>query len=126
MASEHAVEDHHAVDGHHVDIDKQVKIYITVFVALMALTLITVAISYLHLPPAMAITVALFVALVKGSLVACYFMHLIAEKKLIYAVLAGDGGVLRRAAGASGAHAQQRLLDSRGTPAPAAAASGAH
>jgi cytochrome c oxidase subunit IV len=87
MASEHAVEDHHAIDGHHVDIDKQVKIYITVFVALMALTLITVAISYLHLPPAMAIAVALFVALVKGSLVACYFMHLIAEKKLIYAVL---------------------------------------
>ena len=85
MSSEHAVD--HAGDGHHVDVDKQVKIYITVFVALMALTLITVAISYLHLPPAMAIAVALFVALVKGSLVACYFMHLIAEKKLIYAVL---------------------------------------
>ena len=33
-------------------------------------------------------TVALFVATVKGSLVACYFMHLISEKKLIYAVLA--------------------------------------
>jgi cytochrome c oxidase subunit 4 len=87
MSSEHAVEDHHDIDGHHVDIDKQVKIYITVFVALMALTLITVAISYLHLPPVAAISVALFVALVKGSLVACYFMHLIAEKKLIYAVL---------------------------------------
>jgi cytochrome c oxidase subunit 4 len=86
MSSEHAIDDQHAVD-HHVDIDKQVKIYITVFVSLMALTLITVAVSYLHLPPAMAITVALFVALVKGSLVACYFMHLIAEKKLIYAVL---------------------------------------
>jgi cytochrome c oxidase subunit IV len=89
MSSEHAVDvdDHHAVDAHHVDIDKQVKIYITVFVALMALTLITVAVSYLHLPPLAAISVALFVALVKGSLVACYFMHLIAEKKLIYAVL---------------------------------------
>ena len=35
-----------------------------------------------------AVTVALLVALVKGSLVACYFMHLISEKKLIYAVLA--------------------------------------
>jgi cytochrome c oxidase subunit 4 len=53
----------------------------------MALTLITVAVSYLDLPPAMAITVALFVATVKGSLVACYFMHLISEKRLIYAVL---------------------------------------
>jgi|EndMetStandDraft_5_1072996.scaffolds.fasta_scaffold16574_3 cytochrome c oxidase subunit IV len=90
MSSEHAidVDDQHAVDTHHVDIDKQVKIYITVFTALMALTLITVAISYLHLPTGAAVTVALFVALVKGSLVACYFMHLIAEKKLIYAVLA--------------------------------------
>ena len=29
----------------------------------------------------------LIVAIVKGSLVACYFMHLISEKKLIYAVL---------------------------------------
>jgi cytochrome c oxidase subunit IV len=92
MSSEHAIHDPHAVESHHaedhhVDIDKQVKIYITVFVALMALTLITVAISYLHLPPVAAIAVALFVALVKGSLVACYFMHLIAEKKLIYAVL---------------------------------------
>ena len=73
---------------HAVDIDKQVRIYITVFVALMALTVVTVAISYLHLPVAGAVTVALLVAIVKGSLVACYFMHLIAEKKLIYAVLA--------------------------------------
>ena len=53
----------------------------------MALTIITVAISYLHLPTAVAITVALFVATVKGSLVACYFMHLISEKRLIYVVL---------------------------------------
>jgi cytochrome c oxidase subunit IV len=89
MSSERAidVDDQHAVDTHHVDIDKQVKIYITVFVSLMALTLITVAVSYLHLPPVLAISVALLVATIKGTLVACYFMHLIAEKKLIYAVL---------------------------------------
>jgi cytochrome c oxidase subunit IV len=77
----------HAADLHAADIDRQVKVYITVFVALMALTLITVAVSYLHLPTSMAVAVALFVATVKGSLVACYFMHLISEKKLIYAVL---------------------------------------
>jgi caa(3)-type oxidase subunit IV len=35
-----------------------------------------------------AVTIALIVATIKGSLVACYFMHLISEKKLIYAVLA--------------------------------------
>ena len=66
---------------------RHVRIYITVFVALMVLTIITVAISYLHLPVPIAVTVALLVATIKGSLVACYFMHLISEKKLIYAVL---------------------------------------
>ena len=35
-----------------------------------------------------AVTVALIVASIKGTLVAGYFMHLIDEKKLIYAVLA--------------------------------------
>ena len=46
------------------------------------------AVSYLHLSVPLAVTVALLVATIKGSLVACYFMHLISEKKLIYAVLA--------------------------------------
>jgi cytochrome c oxidase subunit 4 len=73
---------------HAADIDRHVRIYITVFVALMVLTIVTVAIAELHLPIHLAVTVALFVATVKGSLVACYFMHLISEKKLIYAVLA--------------------------------------
>ena len=73
---------------HAVDIDRHVRVYIIVFVALMALTIITVAVSYLQLPLTLAVTVALLVATVKGSLVACYFMHLVSEKKLIYAVLA--------------------------------------
>ena len=72
---------------HAADIDKHVRVYITVFVALMALTIVTVAISYLHLSPAKAVGAALFVATVKGSLVAGYFMHLVSEKRLIYAVL---------------------------------------
>ena len=84
MTSDHAAD---MTNDHAADIDRQVRVYITVFVALMALTLITVAVSYLHLPPAMAITVALLVATVKGTLVACYFMHLISEKRLIIAVL---------------------------------------
>jgi cytochrome c oxidase subunit 4 len=73
--------------SHHADIDRQVKGYILVFVTLMALTVVTVAVSRLHLPVAGAVTVALIVATVKGGLVASYFMHLIAEKKLIYWVL---------------------------------------
>ena len=78
----------HALDGEHaVDIDRHVRVYVTVFAALMALTIITVAISRFHPPVPVAVTVALLVASIKGSLVACYFMHLISEKKLIYAVL---------------------------------------
>jgi len=72
---------------HAADIDRHVKVYITVFVALMVLTIVTVAISRLHLSVPIAVTLALLVATIKGSLVACYFMHLISEKKLIYAVL---------------------------------------
>ena len=79
--------DHVATSDHAADIDRHVRVYITVFVTLMALTIITVAISYLHLPLPLAVTAALLVATIKGSLVACYFMHLISEKKLIYAVL---------------------------------------
>ena len=70
----------------------------------MVLTIVTVAISRLHLSVPIAVTVALFVAIIKGSLVACYFMHLISEKKLIYAVLALTVRVLRRAAGPSRPH----------------------
>jgi cytochrome c oxidase subunit IV len=78
-----------AVTGDHAaDIDKHVKIYIAVFVALMVLTIVTVAIARVHLPVPIAVSVALLVATIKGSLVACYFMHLISEKKLILAVLA--------------------------------------
>jgi len=47
-----------------------------------------VAVARFHLPVHQAVTIALIVATIKGSLVACYFMHLISEKKLIYAVLA--------------------------------------
>ena len=85
MTSDHAVDP--MTSDHAVDIDRHVRVYITVFVALMVLTIITVAISYLDLAVPMAVAVAMFVAIIKGSLVAAYFMHLVSEKKLIYAVL---------------------------------------
>ena len=86
MTSDHAAAS--MTSDHAVDIDRHVRVYITVFVALMVLTIVTVAISYLDLAIPIAVTVALLVAIIKGSLVACYFMHLISEKKLILAVLA--------------------------------------
>jgi len=70
------------------DIRSHVKTYYMIFGGLMVLTCITVAVSYFHLPIPMAITVALIVATIKGSLVALFFMHLSDERKLIYYVLA--------------------------------------
>ena len=62
------------------DIRAQVKVYFMVLGALLVLTLVTVAISYLHLPVGQAVALALVVATVKGSLVAVFFMHLKGEK----------------------------------------------
>lgn len=70
-----------------IDIDKHVKTYILVFVSLLVLTMVTVAVSYLHLSTVPAIALGLLIATVKAGLVAGFFMHLISERKLIYAVL---------------------------------------
>ncbi len=69
------------------DIKQEVRKYWKVFVALLILTIVTVAISYLQFGLAVAVMVALSIAMVKGSLVACFFMHLISEKKAIFVLL---------------------------------------
>jgi len=69
------------------EIQKETRRYIVVFAALAALTVVTVAVSYLDLNMAAAVTVALTVAVIKGTLVAGYFMHLFDEKKTVYAIL---------------------------------------
>ena len=61
--------------------------YYVVFVALLCLTAITVGVSYLRLNRPLAIAVALVIATVKAGMVAGVFMHLISERKVIYAVL---------------------------------------
>lgn len=61
-----------------------IKPYLIVFGALMVLTVVTVAISYWHLPPGPAIALGLAVATLKAGLVASVFMHLKGEKGLIY------------------------------------------
>ena len=73
--------------AHEAHVKKQIRTYMVVFAALGVLTIVTVAVSYLHLSIVPALAVALFVAAIKGSLVACYFMHLIDERKAIYALL---------------------------------------
>jgi cytochrome c oxidase subunit 4 len=75
-------------DTHHEDIQSHVKTYIMVFAALAVGTIVTVLASNLHLGIILGIIVALLIATVKSSLVAGFFMHLVAERKVIYWVLA--------------------------------------
>jgi cytochrome c oxidase subunit 4 len=79
---------HHGHDNSPEAIRKEMRRYYLVFGALAVLTVITVAVSQLHLPTGQAIALALFIATVKGSLVAAFFMHLVSERRFIYAVLA--------------------------------------
>ena len=65
------------------EIRKHIRTYLFVFVGLAVLTAVTVGISYLHLPVAMALLVGLCVASLKGSMVASWFMHLIHEKPIV-------------------------------------------
>lgn len=71
----------------HADIKAHVRKYMFVFASLMVLTVVTVGVSYLHLSFAPALILALLIATSKAFLVAGYFMHLISERKMIYALL---------------------------------------
>jgi cytochrome c oxidase subunit 4 len=67
---------------------KHLKVYYMVFGALAVLTVVTVGVAELHfLTVPQAIAVALAVAIVKGSLVACYFMHLLTERGMVFWIL---------------------------------------
>jgi cytochrome c oxidase subunit IV len=81
--------DSHA--SHAAEIDKHVRTYIMVFATLMVLTMVTVAVSYLHLEVHEAIAIALVIATIKASLVALFFMHLISERQVILLILALTG-----------------------------------
>ena len=73
--------------GHDADIQSHIKVYMMVFASLAVLTVVTVAASYLELSSGEAIFLALVIASVKGSLVACFFMHLISERAAIIWIL---------------------------------------
>lgn len=74
----------HAEDPHRPN----VKRYLAVFAALMFLTVVTVLVSYWHLPPVAAVLLGLAIASFKAGLVAYYFMHLKGEHALICGLLA--------------------------------------
>lgn len=69
------------------EVKAHLKVYYMVFGALAVLTVITVAVAKLDVSVGMAVAIALFIACIKGSLVACYFMHLISERGMIFWIL---------------------------------------
>ena len=74
----------------HSEVDhvkKSIRTYMMIGAALFVFTAITVAVNQVHLAVPMAITVALIIAGMKGSMVASVFMHLSHEKKWVYGAL---------------------------------------
>ena len=59
------------------------RTYVTVYIALVFLTVATVLVSYVNLGM-MNVVVALLIASVKASLVALIFMHLKSEDRLVW------------------------------------------
>ncbi|MEO8259563.1 MAG: cytochrome C oxidase subunit IV family protein [Acidobacteriota bacterium] len=68
-------------------IKKSIRTYLMIGAALFVGTVITVLANQVHLAVPLAITVALIIAAIKGSMVAGVFMHLSHEKRWIYGSL---------------------------------------
>jgi len=77
---------HDAHDGHHHDDGavhahvSSARFYVGIFLGLIALTLLTVGVSYVHLGPA-NLAVAVVIASIKATLVVMFFMHLKYDSK---------------------------------------------
>ncbi len=81
----------HGHDHEH-DVSKHVKKYLMVGALLLVFTLITVGLSYVDFGSTKAnMAIGMLVATFKAGLVAVIFMHLSAEKKLIYNILIFTG-----------------------------------
>lgn len=88
MGDSHAHSSPASAHDHGHDVQAAVRKYLMVFGALLVGTVITVGMYYVYLPSiAATVAVALFIASIKASLVACYFMHLIDERKMVYSIL---------------------------------------
>lgn len=64
------------------------RIYYTVFASLAVLTVITVAVSRIHMAPVAAVILAFMIAISKASLVGAYFMHLKYDSKVLHLMCA--------------------------------------
>ena len=78
----------HETEHYAHDVSKHVRGYLIVGGTLLFFTALTVFLSYVNFGTQKAnVAVAMIVATIKAGLVAYIFMHLSAEKKLIYRIL---------------------------------------
>ena len=69
------------------EVKKTVRRYFMIGAALLVFTGVTVAANQFHFVVPVAITVALIIAVMKGSMVAAVFMHLSHERRWVYGAL---------------------------------------
>ena len=65
-----------------------VRVYITIFLALLVGTALTVAAAFFDFPWRLNTIVALTIAVVKATLVVLYFMHVRYSARLIWVIIA--------------------------------------
>lgn len=66
------------MSGHHISSDKTL---LSVAGSLLILTILTAVVHFLHLPDPWSIIVAMGIAILKGTLVAMFFMNLYWDKR---------------------------------------------
>lgn len=65
-----------------------IRVYVTIFLALMAGTALTVWAGFRDFPEPLNVIIALTVACVKATLVVLYFMHVRYSSRLIWVIVA--------------------------------------
>ena len=81
MATEHHDDDHHGGDAHHgIAHTASIKVLLGTGGALMMLTLVTVLATRVDFGTNINLAVAMFIAVIKATLVVLFFMHLKYDK----------------------------------------------
>jgi cytochrome c oxidase subunit IV len=83
--SAHAATVHAAADDGH-DVGSN-KLFVGVWVALLALTAVEVFLAYLRLPSTIMLTILVGLSLIKAALIVSYFMHLRFERLGLFLLL---------------------------------------
>jgi cytochrome c oxidase subunit IV len=65
-----------------------IRVYLSIFLALMVGTAITVLAAFQNFPGALNVIVAMTIAVVKATLVVLYFMHVRYSARLIWVIVA--------------------------------------